>query len=161
MITGKEDLQEALSEAFALEKGTKEFYEFAASKALTDGVKGLFQRLRDWEDGHMHYIEFLYRSLQGDRDFLSYEEFSKRAPADYVEAGIRMKTARRMFEERAFVDDSEAVDFALGIEGKAYNLYRKQSESAKDVNARVVFAEMMSQEQKHIDYLTEMKKKGV
>ncbi len=46
----------------------------------------------------------------------------------------------------------------MKIEGKAYNLYLKLSQNAKDTNAQVVFKEMMEQENKHIYYLKKLRR---
>lgn len=158
MISGKESLTGAILEALAMEKGTREFYAFASEKAKEPTARDMFVRLRDWEDDHMKYLEALYQALMNDRDLESYEQFSAHVPATHIEAGIPVKEAEEMFKRRQFANDKEAVDFALETEGKAFNLYRNLSESAEDRNAQVIFAEMKAQEQKHIDYLSEMKK---
>ena len=158
MITGKEDLIDAIVEAYTMEKGTREFYDFASSRAIADYAKETFIKLRDWEETHMHYLEFLHQSFQGDMETLSYEEFSKKVPATHIESGISLKEAEKLFEEKEFIDDTEAIILALEIEGKAYNFYRKLSDSAADSNARVIFKEMMSQEEKHINTLMSLKR---
>jgi rubrerythrin len=113
--------------------------------------------LRDWEESHMNYLSFLYQSLQGDHDLMSYERFSKTVPASHTESGIPVTEAVEIFERKDVHSDEEALNIALEIEGKAYNLYRKLSESARDSNAQVIFKEMMSQEKKHIDRLMNLK----
>ncbi|GBD99420.1 rubrerythrin [bacterium BMS3Abin07] len=158
MIKGKEDLQEAIVEALLMEKGTRDFYGFASSKACSEPARDLFGRLSDWEDQHMRYLQFLYRSLQGDLNLSSYEEFLEKAPADFIESGIEVEEAERLFVEKDFIDDAEAIILALEIEGKAYKLYGKLSGSAVYPNARVIFDEMMLQEQKHIDELRKLKR---
>jgi len=158
MITGKEDLIEAIVEAYTMEKGTRDFYDFASLKAKVDYAKETFTKLRDWEETHMNYLAFLLQSLQGDIEILSYEEFSKKVPATYIESGIPVKDAEKLFEEKDFIDDTEAIILALEIEGKAFNFYRKLSDSAEDSNAKVIFREMMSQEEKHIDSLMSLKR---
>ncbi len=158
MITGKEDMIDAIVEAYTMEKGTREFYDFASSKAILEYAKETFRKLRDWEETHMHYLEFLYHSLQGDVETMTYEEFSKKVPATHIESGIPVRDAERLFEEKEFIDDTEAIILALEIEGKAYNFYRKLSESAEDSNAGVIFREMMSQEEKHINSLMSLKR---
>ncbi|NOZ26216.1 MAG: hypothetical protein GXO94_09035 [Nitrospirae bacterium] len=157
MITGKEDLREAIIEAYTLEKGTREFYDFASSKAFTPYARETLERLGDWEETHMHYLEFLYHSLEGDLEVLSFEEFRKKLPATHTESGVPLREAGKMFEEKEFVDDTEVIIMALEIEGKAYNFYRELSESAEDANARVIFKEMMHEEEKHIDSLRNLK----
>jgi len=158
MISGKEDLTGSIIEALVMEKGTREFYAYASEHAKDQSAKDMFSRLRDWEDSHMKYLETLYKALMDERDLESYEQFSAHVPATHIETGLSLKEAEGMFGVKEFSSDMDAVDFALEIEGKAFNLYRGLSEKAEDRNAQVVFAEMKAQEQKHVDYLNEMKK---
>jgi len=157
MLTGKESLLEALSEAISMEKGTKEFYDYASQKAISDRTREIFEKLRDWEDSHMHYLLYLYQSLSDDRDMITYEEYLKKLPAHEIESGISIKTAKELFEKKDFIDDTESIRFALEIEGKAFNLYREFSKNATDNNARVVFQHMKEQEAKHINELKNLK----
>ncbi|MFO0753748.1 MAG: ferritin family protein [Thermodesulfovibrionales bacterium] len=159
MVTGKEDLLQALVEAFLMEKGTKEFYLYAAKKAAGREAREMFSELSCWEDGHMGYVQYLYRALQDDREMQTFEEFRERSAAPDTEAGIPVKDLKETVEEYDFVDEKEALVVALEIEGKAYTLYRTLSETAADSNARVVFREMMEQEKKHIGFLNELRKK--
>ncbi len=158
MVTGKEDLLRSLIEAFLMEKGTHEFYSTAAQKALSTEAKAAFKELTDWEEKHMEYIQFLYLSIQDDRDVEHFEEFKKMAEAPVTEGGIPVKELEARIEKSAFLDDMGALILALEIEGKAYNLYRSLSEKAVDGNARVVFKEMMGMELSHIDYLKKLRK---
>jgi rubrerythrin len=159
MITGKEDLLQSLMEAFLMEKGTHEFYSAAASKAISAEARRTFVDLSEWEEAHMEFIQFLYLSIQDDRDIEGFDEFKKQAHAPVVEGGIPVKELEERLERYEFIDDLGALILALEIEGKAYNLYRAMSEKAADGNARAVFHEMMEQELKHIDYLKEMRNK--
>jgi rubrerythrin len=159
MVTGKEDLLQSLIEAFLMEKGTREFYSLASLKAMNSDAKDMFRDLSVWEEQHMEYIQSLYLAIQGDRDVEGFEEFEKKTHAPVTESGIPVKELDSKFEEYTFVDDSGALVMALEMEGKAYNLYRGLSERAPDLNARVVFKEMMGQELKHIDYLKGMRTK--
>lgn len=153
MMTGKEDLLQSLIEAFLMEKGTNIFYSHAAAKAATADARKMFQDLTVWEEKHMAFIQFLYQSIQGDRDVEGFEAFQAKADAPMTEAGIPVKDLESRVETFSFSGDAEAYAIALEIESKAYNLYRKLAAGAADGNARAVFSEMMEQEQKHIDYL--------
>ena len=159
MVTGKEDLLMSLIEAFLMEKGTHEFYEKAATKAISHEARNTFKDLSSWEEKHMEFIEFLYLSLQDDRDLERFEAFKKKAVAPVTEGGIPVKDLESKVEESVFLDDMGAMIMALEIEGKAYNLYRNLSEKAADGNARVVFKEMMDMELDHISYLKELRTK--
>jgi sulfur-carrier protein adenylyltransferase/sulfurtransferase len=157
MVTGKEDLLQSLMEAFLMEKGTHEFYSDASAKALSADARKTFVDLSEWEEKHMEFIEFLYLSIQEDRDIEGFEKFKKKADAPVVEGGIPVSELEERLEKYEFIDDMGALIMALEIEGKAYNLYRNMSDKAADGNAKVVFREMMEQELKHIDYLKEMR----
>jgi rubrerythrin len=159
MVSGKEDLLQSLMEAFLMEKGTREFYSMASLKAIHGDAKEMFRELSAWEEQHMEYIQSLYLAIQDDRDVEGFEAFTQKTHAPVTESGIPVKDLEAKFQNNAFVDDSGALDMALEMEGKAYNLYRGLSEKASDLNARAVFKEMMGQELKHIDYLKGMRTK--
>jgi len=159
MLTGKEDMLQSLIEAFLMEKGTHEFYEKAALKAGRPEAAKAFSELAGWEQGHMEFIQFLYLSVQDDRDLEGFEAFKGRTPSPVTEAGIPVRDLEARLEQHDFMDDMGALTIALEIEGKAYNLYRKMSEKAADANARAIFDEMMAQELKHVDYLKKMRMK--
>ena len=159
MITGKEDLLQALIEAFLMEKGTHDFYAVASAKTVSPEARKTFSELSDWEERHMEYIQFLYQSVQDDRDIKGFKDFGDKTGGQVVEGGIPIKDLEAKIAQEKFADDQGALKIALEIEGKAYNLYRKMSEGAADSSARVVFMEMMDQEKKHIDFLNEERKK--
>lgn len=159
MITGKEKLLEALIEAFIMEKGTNIFYKEAAGNAVNEESKKMFGHLAGWEADHMYYIQFLYQSVHGDTDMVSFEKFRERVPAPSVEGGMPVRDIEKRIERHEFATESDAIKVALEIEGKSYNLYRKFSEAADDGNAKVIMREMMEQEQKHINYIKELRAK--
>jgi rubrerythrin len=159
MMTGKEDLLRALIEAFLMEKGTRIFYSTASEKAANSEAKKMFRELSDWEGQHMDFIQYLYQAIQGDRDIQGFQDFQEKTDAPVTESGIPVKELESKLEKWDYVDDKGAVQMALQIEGKAYNLYRKLSGEASDSNAKVVFEEMMEQERKHVDYLKNMREK--
>ena len=157
MITGKEDLLTALIEAYLMEKGTNEFYAHAAEKAVHAAAGKTFEELSRWEEQHMEYIQYLYQSIDQNRDIQGFDDFKKKTSSPDTEAGIPVKDLESKLEQPKYADDRGAVTLALEIEAKAYNLYRKLSEGSSDSNARVVFKEMMEQEIKHVDYLKKLR----
>ncbi len=159
MITGKEDMMQSLIEAYLMEKGTMDFYLQASGKAISPEAKKMFKELSAWEESHMEFIQYLYQSIQGDRDVISFENFKKKAPAPITEGGIPVKELEKRIEKYDFIDDMGALILALELEGKAYTLYSKMSKSASDSNANVVFKEMMEQENRHIEYLKKLRQK--
>lgn len=159
MVTGKEDLLMVLSEAFLMEKGTKIFYEEAAAKSVTPEARSAFTFLSEWEGKDMDFILFLYRSIHGDNDIITYENFKNKAKTTVTESGISIEGLETTLERYLITDEMHALTLAMEIEGKAYTLYRKLSERAEDTNAQVVFKEMMEQEVSHITYLKDLRVK--
>ncbi|MEK7308012.1 MAG: ferritin family protein [Nitrospirota bacterium] len=157
MITGKEDIVQALIEAFLMEKGTRELYSRAAGKAVNLQARKIFAELSEWENRHMDFIQFLYQSLQGNREVKSFEEFSSKTQAPLTEAGIPVKDLEAKAEKYNFKNETEALALAMEIEVKAYELYRRLSQNTADTSVKVVFEEMAEQETRHINYLKKMR----
>lgn len=156
MATGKEDLLQALIDAYLMEKGTREFYALAARKSTAPEAQQTFKDLAEWEDRHMEYIGSLYQAITEDRDVQGFEAFSKKTAAPVTEGGIPIRDLESRIETYTVNDDMGALALALQIEGKAYTLYWRLSKTTADTNARVVFKSMMEQETKHIEKLRGM-----
>ena len=158
MPTGKEDLLQALVEAFIMEKGTREFYRQAAAVSSAAQAKKSFQDLAVWEEKHMSYIQSLYQSLLDDRELTEFSEFSRTVASPVTESGIPVKDLDKRIEQHPVKDEREALALALTLEAKAHTLYKDLSVRAKDPGTRVVFEEMMAQETKHMSELTKLRK---
>jgi rubrerythrin len=152
MLTGKEDLLQALVEAYIMEKGTKEFYALAASKSGAAAKKG-FEDLAAWENRHMIYIQ----SLLDDRELMEFKEFSSSVPSPVAEGGMPVKDLEKKIEKFSVQNETDALSLAANIEAKAYNFYKDLAKRAQDAEAKVIFEEMMAQETKHMDEIKAMK----
>lgn len=159
MLTGKEDAIRAITKALGLEKGTKVFYEFAASKAKEGPVKETFLALRDMEMRHMQYFDFLYLAITEERDLLGYKEFSRNVTATHVESGRSIADAVKLFDEREIKSGTDAIKIALSIEGRSHAMYKDLAEKSEDPEVKVLFEEMMEQEKRHIEYLRNIENK--
>jgi rubrerythrin len=159
MLTGKEDLLQALVEAYIMEKGTKEFYGQAASKSGSAEAKKSFADLAAWENKHMTYIQSLYQSILDDRELEEFNTFSKKAPATVSEGGMPVKDLEKRIEKYAVKNEGDALSLAMNIEAKAYNFYKGLAAKAQDDQAKVIFEELMAQETKHLEQLNVMKNK--
>lgn len=158
MLTGREDIIRAITKALAHEKGTKEFYSYAASKAKEAQVKDTFIALCDMEMRHMQYFDFLYLAVTEERDLLGYKEFSRNITSTHIESGTPLAKAEKLFDEKEVKTSRDALRLALSIEGRAHALYKSLAETAEDQEVKVIFEEMMAQELKHIEYLKDLEK---
>lgn len=159
MLTGKEDLLQALVEAYLMEKGSREFYAQAALKSTTDAAKKEFDELTSWENQHMGYIQSLYQSLMDDRELMEFKEFSRKVEAPLAEGGLPVKDLEKKIETFSVRDEKDALSIALNIEAKAFNFYKDLAKKAGDPQTQVIFEEMMAQETKHLDHIHRMKQR--
>ena len=158
-MTGKEELIQAMIEAYMLEKGIHQFYAELSVKAKSAEARKAFGELARWEDEHMRYVQHLYQAFTDEREMISFNEFAAKARPDAAEGGMSMKELEARIGEYAFLDDVGAILFALRVEGNEYNLYKKLAAQAGDTNARVLFEDLMGWEQKHIEYLKDLKQR--
>jgi hypothetical protein len=107
----------------------------------------------------MDYILTLYKGIVEDWGVLTFEEFKSKAETGSTEAGIPLKDLEGKIANYCITDEMGALTLALEIEGKAYNMYRKLSQTASDTNSQIVFREMMEQEMKHVEHLKELRVK--
>jgi len=62
MLTGKEDLLQAIIEIFLMEKGINQFYSQLLVKAKSAEAEKTSTLLANWEAEHVRYIQNFYHS---------------------------------------------------------------------------------------------------
>lgn len=159
MVAGTENLLNALTLAFSMEKGSNEFYLKAEEKIINKKGKEMFKKLASLEEGHMRYIQYLYTSFLGEGRVISLTEFKEKVPTKIMEGGIKIDPSLAEVEDTPFLDDFDALRIAEHKEHKSYAFYQKLIRKTPDTNAKVIFEELAKAEKKHIKYLEELKEK--
>jgi rubrerythrin len=159
MIKADEGLIQALMDVYMMEKGIYQFYEEVALKTQNSDTKKAFDELAKWEKGHTRYIQYLYQGLLEDWAFVTFDEFSSRMEPEIAEGGMPLKDLKGRIDEFTYLDDIGAINFALQVEAKEYNIYRKLAAETADTNMKVLFENLMEWEQRHIGYLNDLKNK--
>lgn len=159
MINADEGLIQALMDVYMMEKGIYQFYDEVSQKAQNEEAKKTFSELAKWEEGHTRYAQYLYQGLLEDWAIVTFEEFSKNARPEIAEGGMPLKDLQGKIDEFTYLDDMGAINFALSVEAKEYDLYRKLAAKTTDTNMKVLFENLMEWEQRHIEYLMKLKKK--
>ena len=150
LLAGVVETREALLLAFRLEKGSWDFYSKVGEKL--GGKTQVLPRLLDMEEEHMNWIYAeLARSWTGDLPTL--EELKQQISGEYMEAGIGVNEALLRFEED-FKDDLEAIEAALEMECKAYDLYKRMGDVVEDSETRKLFQKLAMAERGHIQQLS-------
>jgi rubrerythrin len=159
VINAKEGLIQALMDVYMMEKGIHLFYDEVAAKTQNQEAKKAFAELADWESGHARYAQYLYQGLMEDWDIVSFEEFSKRAKPEIAEGGMPLKDLEGKIEEFTYLDDVGAIAFALKVEAKEYALYKKLASETTDTNMNILFETLAEWEQRHMEYLKNLRQK--
>jgi rubrerythrin len=159
MINAKEGLIQALMDVYMMEKGIHQFYDEVAVKTKNNEAKKAFAELAEWESGHARYVQYLYQGLMEDWDIVSFEEFSKRAKPEIAEGGMPLKDLEGKIDEFTYLNDADAIAFALKVEAKEYALYKKLASDTSEINLRVLFENLAEWEQRHMEYLNTLKGK--
>jgi rubrerythrin len=153
MISGTEDLLNALTLAFSMEKGSNEFYKKAEEIIIDKKGKEMFKKLASFEEGHMRYIQHLYTSLLGEGRLINLSEFKDKVPTEIMEGGIKIDPSLAAVEDLPFMDDLDVLKIAEDKETKSYAFYQKLIRKSHDTNTKVIFEEMAKEEKKHIKYI--------
>lgn len=159
MLTGKEDLLQAIIEIYLMEKGINQFYSELSGKAKSTEARKAFTVLANWETEHVRYIQNFYQTLMDERETTSFEEFAKQARPDVAEGGTPLTELEQKMEDFVFLDDIGAIHFALKVEADEYNLYRKLASKTVDTNVKALSEEFMGWEQDHIKHLKKLLEK--
>jgi hypothetical protein len=110
------------------------------------------------KEGHTRYAQYLYQGLLEDWAIVTSRVFKECQP-EIAEGGMPLKDLQGKIDAFTYLDDMGAINFALSVEAKGYDLYRKLAAKTTDTNMKVLFENLMEWEQKHIEYLIKLKKK--
>lgn len=158
MLTGKEDLLQAIIEIYLMEKGINQFYAELSGKAKSAETRRTFTELANWEAEHTRYIQNFYQTLMEDRETSTFDEFAGKARPEVVEGGRPLAELRQKMEDFVFLDDIGAINFALSVEADEYDLYRNLASKTADTNVKALCEEFMGWEQMHIRHLKKLMK---
>jgi rubrerythrin len=135
--------------AWALEEGSRRFYNGLAG-AMTD-VEGkvLFTELITAENRHKASLLELYHVTGGSGTIESL--LPGGAAGDVMEGGVRVSEA---LEWTAGRDAADILDLSIALESNAYDLYIKMERTVKDDHAKRVFSMLAEEEKHHLDRMT-------
>ena len=143
-----------LKQALQMEQESREFYLNTARKVENKLGREMLDSIAKDEEGH--YTRLL--QLQEGAAETALGECS----VEFEDAGVRVRALFRQHgaqaaEELAVeTDDLEALNIAMEMERKGYNLYREAASKASDTNAQKVFVFLAGEEEKHFEVLQNM-----
>lgn len=139
------------------ERKRRDFYGYTADKFKDKEMKGLFSRLRDWEDAHIKKFTEIRDSTQDYEIAESYEgEFG--AYIRFVVDDILYKQVSREWFAENIKEPVTAIRYGIGFEKDAILFFNELMTYMMPPH-REKIKELVEEEKKHLIYLSELKKK--
>lgn len=150
LFTGDETPDKALSIAYSLEQGLRDFYSLMAPIVKNDDAKDLFQKLSDIEIKHQDRVYDVYVTLSDNP--LSRGEFEKGTVANVVEGGLSTEEYIRHFQPD-LNSPEEIIELAMSIEAQALDLYQRASRISRNPQSKEALLRIADEEKMHLDQL--------
>lgn len=149
LLEGREGAEELISLAWALEEGSRMFYEKAGNITDDPDTKDLLGRLAKAEEKHKTNIVDAYKMVAGEgaEDFREDETLK-----GIMEGGIQVEDAVGFLREKGRTV-RDTIEVSMELESNALDLYVKMSRAIKDEGARKVFASLIAEEKHHLSML--------
>ncbi len=140
--------------AWALEEGTRRFYEAMAGMAKNAGSRDLYGMLQDIEEKHKEMVRGLYSSHAGEGS--DPDQVSRRLKEDgelVVEGGLKLNELISFLEGKKDID---VLEYSLALEAQLYDLYLRLKLETENPRTLEVIDTLAGEEKKHIDMLMEL-----
>jgi len=150
------DAEEIVGLAWALEEGSKFFYQGVSEHFSHDKeAQEMFSWLVSAEKSHEKHLLETYEKLAGKQpDFVKLRsKFSNSLDGSVMEGGIPVKEALDWAKDKGI---SESLELAIALEVNAYDLYVKMSRAIEDKQAKLIFEKLSEEEQVHLQKLAKL-----
>jgi rubrerythrin len=143
-----------LKQAMRMEDESRQFYLDAAEKVENRLGRKMLESLAEDEAGHRERLAQLQRGETREALAQCKPEFEYAAMRVRVMFGEFGSLAAE--EVAADTDDLEALDIAMEMERKGFDLYKQASKKSKDRHASEVLLFLAHEEEKHFEVLQNM-----
>jgi len=155
------DAEEIVGLAWALEEGSKLFYQGVAGHFNQDKeIQEMFSWLVSAEKNHEKHLLETYESTTGSKpDFEKLRtRFSDSLNGSVMEGGVPVKKALDWVNGKGV---SEVLELAMAMEINAFDLYIKMSRIIEDTKAQQIFKKLSEEEQVHLEKLAALLDKKI
>jgi rhodanese-related sulfurtransferase/rubrerythrin len=150
LLKGRETAEELISLAWALEEGSRLFYEKAADLTSDTESRDLFRVLAEAEVKHKSNILQAYGMVAGEafnEDFIEKESLR-----GVLEGGAQVEDAIAFLKgkDKTLQD---LIEVSMQVETNALDLYIKMRREIKNESAGKVFSSLIDEEKRHLSRL--------
>ncbi|NIM16952.1 MAG: hypothetical protein GTO45_33710 [Candidatus Aminicenantes bacterium] len=152
--------EDVLLLAWALEEGTRRFYEAMADHTEDENAKKIYVGLKEVEKNHQKVITNLYYEITGTTADAVTPFYSKYLSEDEMEQ--LMEGQMKLNDVLAWArkqDLKRVLEFAIALEAKLYDLYFRMKGKYKELAMNKVYSTLEAEEKQHIDLFTDLLEK--
>lgn len=150
LLEGRETAEELISLAWALEEGSRAFYERASELSSDKEAKDLFNALMEAEAKHKTNILEAYGFIIGKSDMV--DPVKRDTLRGVMEGGVQVEDVTTFLNEqnRTLQD---ILEVSMQVETNALDLYIKMFREIVNENVRKVFSSLIEEEKRHLSRL--------
>ena len=141
-----EDLEEAIQIARKMETDGIEFYTKAANEAANVQATTLFKSLAEDEKRHLSIVEDI-----GEGKGVDVENLPE--PAERIKTAFSESKEQISEREIATAQEKDALNIALDMETKSYNIYEEAAEKTDEEEEKELFERLAQEENQHYKML--------
>jgi len=154
--------EDILLMAWALEEGSRRFYEEMADIVKDPEAKKVYTSLKEAEVKHQLTITSLYHLVTGSLPGTLTPFYPKYLSDDDMEQ--LMEGQMKIGEVLAWARErelKETLEFAITLEAKLYDLYFRMKEKYKKPEENKIFSTLADEEKNHLDLFTDLLEKHI
>ncbi len=147
-------LSDQLQLAMEMEKGALKFYEYLADQLDPEPCAQVFRTLSQAEIKHLKSI-FNFRTRQHGMEE-NFETYFEKLQGEILEGGDTYLQLKKRFADTKQNVCIAALELALDVEYRAFDLYRNLAESFKEKPVQQLFWDLSQAEKAHIKQLSQV-----
>jgi rhodanese-related sulfurtransferase/rubrerythrin len=148
--------------AWALEEGTRRFYEKMAGYTENPDAKKIYSNLKEVEKNHQQTISKLYYTVTGTAADAVTPFYSKYLSEDemeqLMEGQMKFKSVLAWAEKQ---DLKNVLEYAIALEAKLYDLYFRMKGKFTEPAVNKVYSTLAGEEKQHIEFFTDLLEKNI
>lgn len=157
-----QDPKDVLLLAWAMEEGSRRFYEKMSDSAGDDEARGVYYELAQVEVKHQQLVTDLYYQITGleadDASPFYTRYLTGNEMEQLMEGQMKIETVIAWAEEHTLV---EVLEFAIALEAKLYDLYFRMQEKYTEPAVNKIYARLAKEEKQHLDRFLELLEKNL
>ena len=153
LFDGVTSVEQALTVAYSLEAGLKDFYDSMSVKVESDPARQLFHQLSQIEVKHQDRILEQYTELTGQT--VSRDTFEAQKLPDVLEGGLTTEEYANLLMP-SYDTLTEIIELAMSIEAQAMDLYLRASEKAQNEAGKNALIQIANEEKTHLARLGQL-----